>query len=48
MGHAKGDKLVIITACHTDSWISPHWMLLVATGPDEEAPLIVVSSSGEC
>ena len=48
VGHAKGNILVIITACHSGSWTSPHWTLLAAAGPDEEAPSIVVSDSGEC
>jgi hypothetical protein len=48
VGHAKGNILVIITACYSGSWTSPHWTLLAATGPGEEAPSIVVSGSGEC
>ena len=48
VGHAKGNILVIITTCHSGGWTSPHWTRLAATGPDEEAPSIVVSGSGEC
>lgn len=48
VGHAKGNILVIITACHSGSWMSPHWTLLAATGLDKEAPLIAISGSGEC
>ena len=48
VGQAKGDVLVIIIACYSGSWTSDHWTLLAATGPDEEAPSIVVSDSGKC
>jgi hypothetical protein len=39
---------VISTACFSGSWTSALWTLLAAAGPDQHAPSIVVSGSGEC
>jgi len=46
VGQAKGDVLVIITACYSGSWMSDHWTLLAATRPDEEAPSVKSKVAG--
>jgi hypothetical protein len=45
---AKGNILVINTACYSGRWKSEHWTLLAAARQDQLAPSIGISGSGEC
>jgi hypothetical protein len=47
VSNAKGDVLVIITACYSGGWTSSCWTLLAATAPGEEAHSMIASDSAE-